>query len=151
MSISLSIKRKFRINGKEYNSIEEMPENIREALKKAMNSQASSGQRINSAATRSKIIFNGTEYESLDAMPQDVRQLYEKVLRAAESGVVASDVDIAGISDGLLRKPGAIDTIRQGDIRKTTRFESSFSLRTLIVVAGLMALIFLFYHLIQSR
>jgi len=151
MPINISIKRKFKIDGKEYNSLGEMPENVREAFEKAMDSRAGSGHRTNSAGTRSKITFNGKEYENLDAMPQDVRQLYKKVLRAAESGVASSGVDIAGISDGLPRKPGPIDTVRQGEIRKATRFESSFSLRTLIVVAGLMTFIFLFYYLFQTR
>ncbi len=151
MPVNISIKRKFKINGREYNSIGEMPENVREAFKKAMESQAGSGHGIQSAVTRSKITFNGKEYESLDAMPQDVRELYKKVLKAAESGFTSSGVDVAGVSDGLLRKPAPIGTVRQGDLRKTTRFESSFSLRTLIVIAGLMAFIFLFYYLFQSR
>jgi len=151
MSINISIKRKFKINGKEYNSVEEMPENIREAFKMAMDSQAGSGQRIHSAVTHSKITFNGTEYENIDAMPQDVRQLYEKVLRAAESGAASSDVDMAGIIGGLLRKPDATGTVHPGDIRKPTRVESSLSLRTLIVGVVLMALIFLLYYLFQNR
>ncbi len=151
MSINISIKRKFKINGKEYNSLEEMPENIREAFKKATDLQLGSGHRLHSAVTRSKITFNGTDYESLEAMPQDVRQLYEKVLRAAQSGLASSGVDIAGISGVLLRNPDVPGTVRAGEIRKATRFESSFSLRTLIAGAFLMALIFLFYYLFQIR
>lgn len=151
MSINISVKRKFKINGKEYNSIEEMPENIREAFKKAMDSQAGSGHGIHSAVTRSKITFNGTDYENIDAMPQDVRQLYEKVLRAAESGVASSDVDMAGIIGGLLRKPDTPGTVRPGDIWNPARVESSFSLRPLIVGVVLLALIFLLYYLFQKR
>jgi hypothetical protein len=151
MNININVKRKFRINGKEYNSVEEMPDGIREAFEKAMHSQAGSGQRINSAVTRSKIIFNGTEYENIDAMPQDIRQLYEKVLKAAETAVVSSGVDIAEVSGSMLRKPDTIGTAPPGDIRKPTKVESSFSPRMLIASAVLMALIFLLYYLFQDR
>ena len=105
MDININVKRKFRINGKEYNSIEEMPDDIREIFEKAMSSQAGSGFQINSAAMRTNIIFNGTVYGSIDEMPQDVRQLYEKVLKAAETGAGQPDIDITGISRGMVRGP----------------------------------------------
>ncbi|MDD5679252.1 MAG: uroporphyrinogen decarboxylase family protein [Kiritimatiellae bacterium] len=82
MNISIHIKRKFKINGKEYNSLEEMPDDIREKFKQTMASQADSKHPINLTTTRAKITFNGAEYGSMDAMPQDARQLYEKVLKA---------------------------------------------------------------------
>jgi hypothetical protein len=83
MTININIKRRFKINGKEYNSIEEMPDNVREAFKKAMDSR--SGSEF-PAGTQTRIIFNGTEYENIEAMPQDIRLLYEKMLKAAETG-----------------------------------------------------------------
>ena len=88
MNIIMNLKRKFKINGKESYSVEEMHHDIqeaREAFKKLMDSQVGSGHRINSAMTPNKIIFNGTEYEKIDAMPQEIRQLYEKFLKAAKS------------------------------------------------------------------
>ncbi len=150
INININVSRKFKINGKEYNSIEEMPHDIREAFKKVMDSQVGSGHQINSAVTRSKIIFNGTEYEKMDAMPQDVRQLYEKVLKAAESRIPSSGVDIARIIGGMLGKPDTTGTARPGEIRKPTKRESSFFPRTLIVSALLIALIFLLYYLFQD-
>jgi hypothetical protein len=102
MNVNVNVKRKFKINGKEYNSIEEMPPDIRNAFEKAMASQAGSGQQANPATMQTKIIFNGTEYQSIDAMPQDVRQLYEKVLKAAETGTAPANIITAGdISDML--------------------------------------------------
>jgi hypothetical protein len=151
MNININVKRKFKINGKEYNSLEEMPDDIREVLKKALDSRAGSGHWINSEMTRSRIIFNGTEYDSLAAMPQDVRQLYEKVLRAAESGGASSGVDIAKMSGGVLTKPDTIGNGRPGNIGKPTKAESSFSPRILMVSAALMGLIFLLYYLFQNR
>jgi hypothetical protein len=151
MTVSINVKRKFKINGKEYNSIEEMPDDVRETFKKAMASQADSGHQTNPAAMRTRIIFNGMEYESMDAMPQDVRQLYEKVLRAAETGTASPEIDLADISSGMPREPSTLGTAYPGDIPQPAKFEPSFSPRTLIVSAVLGALFLLLYYLWQSR
>jgi hypothetical protein len=44
MNVNVNVKRKFKVNGKEYNSIEEMPQDIRNAFEKAMASKTGSGQ-----------------------------------------------------------------------------------------------------------
>ena len=152
MSINISLKRKFKINGKEYNSIEEMPENIREAFKKAMDSQAGSGHRINSAVPRSKITFNGTEYENLDAMPQDVRQLYEKVLKAAETGTAPANIITADDISSMQAGPKTYGTTSMGNMGKPTKVEpTAFSPRTLIIGVLLIALIIIFYFILHGR
>jgi len=83
IKFNVNVKRKFKVNGVEYNSIEEMPENVRENFKKTMAAMAGSKQGINLAVSRTKISFNGAEYDGPDAMPPDARQLYEKALKAA--------------------------------------------------------------------
>ena len=151
MNVNINVKRKFKINGKEYNSIEEMPENIRAIFKKAMGSQADSGDQINPAAMRTHIIVNGTVYESIDTMPQDVRELYEKVLKTAETGATPPDMDIAGISSNMLRGPKTTGTAQPGDIQHPAKIQPSFSLRTVIVSVMVVALIFLLYYLFHGR
>lgn len=136
MNININVTRNFKINGKEYHSVEEMPDEIRQVYEKALALQAGSKQPIHSAVARTKIIFNGTEYENMDTMPEDARQLYKKVLKAAESSVASS-----GISGAL----------RPRNIRKSIKLEFSFSPRMLLMSAGLMALIFLLYSLFQNR
>lgn len=153
MNININVKDKFKINEKENNFIEEMPQDIREAreaFRKMMDPQVGSGHWINSAVPRSKIIFSGTEYEKIDAMPQDLREPYGKVLKAAESRVASSGVDIEGSSGGMLREPDTFGTARPGEIRKPTKGEFPFSPRTLVVSAVLMALIFLLCYLFQN-
>ena len=76
MNVNVNVKRKFKVNGKEYNSIEEMPQDIRSAFEKAMASKTGSGQQVNTATMQTKIIFNGTEYQSIDVMPQDEPKSY---------------------------------------------------------------------------
>lgn len=71
----VTVKKKYIVNGKEYNSPEEMSDDIRRAYEKglAFSSRNSSNQE-------SKIIFNGQEYESMDTMPDRVRRMYENAM-----------------------------------------------------------------------
>ncbi len=112
--MNVNVKHKFKINRKEYNSVEEMPLDIRNAFEKAMASQAGSDHQENPATMQTKIIFNGTEYQSIDAMPQDVRQLYEKVLKAAETGTAPVNVITAGDISGMQAGPKNYGTTNMG-------------------------------------
>jgi hypothetical protein len=149
MNVNVNVKRKFKVNGKEYNSIEEMPPDIRNAFEKAIASQADKGQPASPTTMQTKIIFNGIEYQSLDAMPQDVRQLYEKVLKAAETENAPANIITAGdISDMLTGHK----TYGNTNMGKPTKIEpSAFSPRILIIGAMLIALIFILYLVFQGR
>jgi hypothetical protein len=151
MNINISVKRKFKVNGKEYNSIEEMPHNIREAFEKAIASQADSGLQAKPATMQTKIIFNGTEYKNIDGMPQDVRQLYEKVLKAAETATVPPGINTLGDINGLLTGPKTLEMARMEDIRKAIKTEPSFSSRALFISIILVGLIILLYCVFQGR
>jgi hypothetical protein len=152
MNVNVNVKRKFKINGKEYNSVEEMPQGIRNAFEKAIVSKTGSGQQVNPAMMQTKIIFNGTEYQSIDAMPQDVRQLYEKVLKAAETGTAPANIITANDISGIQAEPKTYGTTNMGNIGKPTKIEpSAFSPRMLIIGVLVIALIILFYFMSQGR
>ncbi len=153
MSISLKVKRKYKINGIEYNSVEEMPPDIRNAFEKAMASRAGSDHQGNPAPVRTKIIFNGTEYDGLEAMPQDVRQLYEKMLRAAETGDVPPDIITEGEIKGILEGPKTSGNINpgMGDMGTPTKAEPAFSSRSLILGVMAIALIILLYYVFKLK
>jgi len=151
MKININVKRRFKVNGKEYSSIEEMPDDIREAFEKAMASQSRTGHQANPATMQSKIIFNNMEYENIDAMTQDIRQLYKKVMTAAETGTVPADLNLAGDSKGLLTGLKDSSTARAGESRHPTKAESSFSPRTLVASVLLVAFILLLYYLFHGR
>ncbi len=151
MSINMNAKRKLKINGKEYNSIEEMPDDIREIFKKSMGSQTGTVLKTGHAAVRTKIVLNGTEYDSIDAIPQDVRRLYENVLKEAETGAVPPEIDVAGIYNGMMMGSRTPETARTGELRRPTKIESSFSPRALILGILAAVLILLLYYLAQSR
>ncbi len=151
MNIKINVKRRFKINGKEYNSIEEMPGDIREIFNKTMNSQAGIGHKISHAAERTKIVINGTEYDSINAIPQDVRRLYENMLKGGEAGTVLHEIDAAGIYSGMMTGSKTPETARTRELRRPIKVESSFSPRALILGILAAALILLLYYLTQSR
>jgi Tfp pilus assembly protein PilW len=152
MNANVNVKRKFKVNGKEYNSIEEMPPDIRNAFEKAMASQAGSGQQANPATMQTKIIFNGIEYKSVDAMPQDVRQLYEKLLKSGETGTAPTNIITASDKSGMQAGPKTYGNTNMGNMGKPTKIEpSAFSPRMLIIGVMVIALIILLYFVFHGR
>lgn len=83
MDFNFNVKRKYKFNNKEYNSLDEMPPDVRTIFEKAA-AEKLGGYGIN-ASPKTKIVFNGTEYESIDKMPADIRKLYEDIMKASES------------------------------------------------------------------
>lgn len=151
MKVNVNGKRNFKINGKEYSSIEEMPDGLRETFKKAMGSQVGSGHSADTAPGRTKIFFNGKHYESLDAMPQDERRLYEKIVQAAEAGGAAPTIDLADISSSLRGEPATPESSYSDTVPQPPRFEPAFSPRILLVIFMLGGLVLLLYYLWQGR
>jgi len=68
------------VAGKRYESVEEMPAEVRRIYDLARAAQADA-----ETAAPVKLIFNGKEYEGLDSMPPDVRKLYQNQQVAMET------------------------------------------------------------------
>lgn len=132
MKTNVNIKRSYKINDKEYRSLDEMPPDIRALFEKA----AKTGGTIQAtkAKTASTIVFNGIEYESPDAMPTYIRNLYENVMQAAEA-------DQQNLPP---EKPGYRSS------RPAPSTESSLSLRSLIISLLIGGLLYLAYYLYAS-
>jgi hypothetical protein len=81
MAIKVTFDRKLVLNGKEFNSIDELPENVRQVCKNAVSDL--SGAPGHGSVIKTDIIFNGKQYTSIDAMPQDARVVYRQALKAA--------------------------------------------------------------------
>lgn len=63
-------KKPIIVAGRAYNSVEEMPSEVRRVYDLAVAAQNEAD------AVSIKIVFNGKEYPSLESMPEDVRKLY---------------------------------------------------------------------------
>ena len=81
MELNVNIKRTYQINGRDYQSPEEMPPDVRALFDAAMNSTA--GKNAARGPVTGKIVFNNVEYESPDDMPTYLRNIYEQALSAA--------------------------------------------------------------------
>ncbi len=150
MGVTLKVKRKLIVNGKEYNSVEEMPPELRDAYEKAVSS--GSGARIQKpqVSMETKIVFNGKQYESLEAMPGDIRRVYRSVMKAAETGEASPEMLSAALADGptLTRQGQALHTSM--DLPKPIEPVSSFSPRWIIGGLVLLGFVFGLYYLFSK-
>jgi hypothetical protein len=103
MALKITVKRKFIVNGKEYGSLEEMPEDIRRAYEQGLTVPTGADGFGVSGTPKVKITFNGQVYGSVEAMPADVRHTYEQVM-ASVKGVLADGGPTTRIEAGLPQK-----------------------------------------------
>ncbi len=135
MKINVNVNRTYKVNGKEYKSLEEMPEDIRKLFEKAISGEPETLQATHTT-TKTKIVFNGQEYDSIDKMPTFARNLYEQALKAAQG--TAGKVETEHVT--ALTGP-----------RPTVTEESSFSVRSLLLGGGIILLAVLAWYLLHSR
>ena len=85
MEIRTSFKTKFVFNGQEYNSIDEMPEDVRRLYRDTMALAAKGGLNV----TRSSKIsfqFGDKVFGDADQMPPEARHAYGQVMKKIEAG-----------------------------------------------------------------
>ena len=79
---------KITVNGREYDSIDHMPPDVREIYSKAMAALRESGtQNLSSLikkdfisrSVNESITYNGRQYKSRDELPAEVRALFDKI------------------------------------------------------------------------
>ncbi len=149
MEIKFNVKRKFKVNDKEYNSLEEMPAAIREVYEKAVSKTGGINLEKKSFT---KIVFNGQEYESLDSMPADARRMYETIMKEIKSGDAATmeksgiriGVDAHGLKDQGISMP--VDPAS-----RPIEPKSFFSSRSLLVAAAILALCAILYFIVSAN
>jgi hypothetical protein len=152
INFNVNIKRKYKVNGQEYNSLDEMPADIREVFKKAMDTKAGTGTTLTTEKSHTRITFNGKDYDSTEAMPADIRLTYNKILKSAEVGE-KTDIGLSDISNTFFTESGKPKMLNTANISQATRFESSFISggRALLIGIVLAALVFIIYMLLQNK
>ena len=154
MSININFKREFTVNAKKYNSIEEMPDDVREIFNKTISAQAGS---VNRVIKQTKITFNGTEYKSVDDMPQDVRQFYDKLMTTAGTGSAVPNVNVLPdmitekAADGRPQRSESFGTGRAKSFRNQVNTEPALYPRILVVSIIVVVLILLLYYFFRSK
>lgn len=91
MNVKFNVKRRYIVNGQEYDSIAEMPDDVRQTYQKAATGALGVNPDGNLESKKRKIVFNGQEYESAEAMPPDVRQMYEEVIKMVRIKALSPD------------------------------------------------------------
>jgi hypothetical protein len=143
MKVNVNVKKKFIVNGKEYGSAEEMPENIRAAYEKALqNPQGAAGEGGVKIAA-GKITFNGKEYENEAAMPSDERELYKNIMGSLGKSKLHISGDIN--FNASIKHKDTAGTPSAGYAPITP--ESSFSLRKILLGVGIAILFALLYYI----
>lgn len=77
MPVKFNVKTRIKVNGIEYSSPDEMPEDVRAKYEKALAQRGLPNTHIKSS---SKITFNGQTFNSAEEMPPDIRRIYESVM-----------------------------------------------------------------------
>jgi hypothetical protein len=133
MKLSVNVRRRIIINGKEYGSVEELPPDVRQAYGKAMALSAG----VSPAAVRTEISFNGRTYDSVDAMPDADRELYRLAMNAVEMGEPQAGV--------LARVPttSAVERSEARPIEPESSFSARWLMTTLLLLGLLVALLYL--------
>ena len=145
MAIQIKLIKKLRGNRKKYRSLEEMPDDLRQAIERTM----TTGDPNKQQNTETKITVNGKEYDSIEQMPPDIRELYVTAIKALKTSK-STDEEFSfsgeGVSWGSLPKK-TISYSGPGPIEPETSL-SSFH-RGLIIGALLVAVIAGLYFLIH--
>jgi hypothetical protein len=132
MGISVTFKRKFTINGKDYNSIEEMPDDVRDKFKKIMGSLATQANSADPTLRQTKIVLNAG-------------------LGITETGTASHGIDRTEPKRDGRPELGSPGKDRTDFTSPPPKYETAFSARTLIVTGLLGALLILLYYLWQIR
>jgi hypothetical protein len=148
MAVQFNVKWKFKVNGKEYGSVDEMPGPVRDAYEKAGKNAPGPGHRPILSATTTKIVFNGQEYSNVDAMPADIRQMYQSIMKVVQSGGSAPG-DNAGGKIGGTTTTRNIDGFPVSSDAPSPLAPESLSSRKLILGVAILVLLAGLYFLIH--
>ena len=157
MTTKITVRKKIVVNGREYKTVEEMPENIRHAYEKAMATAAGRSQSIGPTSSQVKIVCNGREYNSQDEMPAEIRRMYELAMAAVESdrnveagggttGVQGTFPSISGGKENVYSSPIPIEV----GAGSSAPFGSRL-LRPGIVILFLLLVLYFLYRTFVSR
>ena len=125
MEIRAVFKSSSRIvfNGREYRSLDQMPEDIRRQYREAIALAAKGGPNVK-VSSQTNIVINGRRYAGVDEMPPDDRLIYEGLMKNV-------DANRNGVPDAL-----------EGGARRLSLF-SILSRATLIALVVWLVIILL--------
>ena len=145
MNVKFNVKRKCKFEGKEYDSIEDMPAEGQAAFKKAVPSESEPAQKLDSKAGQTIIMYDGKEY-NLDDLPPIVRKVYKKVMENAGNKPGYHETTSAS-EIGDLPEPTADIQAEEMSTEPINPTATSPAARFVFILLALGAIIFLIYYL----
>jgi hypothetical protein len=141
---------KITVNGREYDSIDHMPPDVREIYSKAMAALHEPGtanlsslikKDIVSHTVKESITYNGREYKSFDELPPEARALFNKIPNLLDTKV--SDVKV--VTDRTIipgRRPNTLWGLTDD---RPERDPKVAWMLVMILSAAVLVLLFLLY------
>ena len=146
VDVKFNVKRKYKFQGQEYDSIEDMPAEGQEAFKKAAPSESELAEKVDLKAGQStKIIYNGKEYD-LNDLPPIVRKVYEKLMEKARKEP-GSPESSAPLEIGDITEQSADIPVEEVSTEPINPTATSPAARFILILVALGVIIFLIYFL----
>lgn len=137
VDIKFNVNKKYKFEGKEYDSIDDMPAEARDAFRKA---SAESG--IKTEFDQPKITYNGKQY-SLDELPPQVREMYDKLMKMKAKDKTAS-IEPSSFSENIDIPESSAD-IQPGELPSEPvapkAFSSWFRIVLILIAIGMIYMI----------
>ena len=152
MGVRVTVKRRFVVGGREYGSVEELPEGIRSAVEAALGRRGPGCEHVQTHGVHTGIVVNGHTYGSIDDMPADVRADYDAAVAAIEPEGGPSQAGVAGagrLEDPVARPRAAFTSARPIEPGTPT---SPATLRALVFgLAALIVLLGFYFYVSRLR
>ena len=147
MDVKIDVKTKYKVNGKEYSSLEEMPPEIRAMFKEPLTGLSVPMTGPGMPSGGDKIVVNGVEYSSLESMPPEARQMYEEAMTAlqADEKSMEKEMGFSGMNvfpDGQPGPPG---------ISGSSAEQESSGFSKALIIAAMLAGLFLLIYFMYKR
>ena len=136
LPVNFNVRTKIKINGKEYNSPEEMPADVRSLYEKALAGRGSAAPNVQ-FNTNSKITFNGQSFNNKDEMPEDVRRIYDSVMAAMDKDGDGIPDSMQAGGDGTMQQSAPLLPV-QSPVTAPARANSRLIVLGLILMAFLL-------------
>jgi hypothetical protein len=146
MDVKLDVKRKYKFQGKEYDSIKDMPPERQAAFRQAVPSESELENRVELKDGITKITYQGKEYD-LDELPPTVRKLYEKIIEMKTRDRTGAIEPSSASEIGDIPEPSA--NVYSGELPAEPITPKTFSpwFRFVLTLIAIGAVIFTFYYL----
>jgi len=146
MDVKLDVKRKYKFQGKEYDSIGDMPPEGQAAFRKAVPSESELENRVELKEGITKITYQGKEY-NLDELPPTVRKLYEKIIEMKTHGKSGAIEPSSASEIENIPEPSANVYSGEMPAEPINPTATSPAARFVLTLVALGAIIFLIYFL----